>query len=155
NGTAPTTNLYILWGGGNDLRNVFFPANDSIQGMNNLTLITKAEVIQAAQDAVLSIESEIDNLIHHGAEQFLWPNLPPLNLTHRFLAVDNMKVGDGTTIGDDLAAAVQAFDTAEDAAIKSLVGQYAVQIAKLDDYTAVNTIITNVKNNPRAGYQGY
>jgi phospholipase/lecithinase/hemolysin/tetratricopeptide (TPR) repeat protein len=151
---APANGLYILWGGGNDLRNVFFPANAALNGLNNLTQITKAKVVQAADTAAQNIQNEITTLSGKGAKQFLWPDLPPLNLTPKFLAVDKMKVGDGTLIGDDLAAAVSQFNNDEQTAIKALQKQLPnVKIVMLDDYTAVNTIITNVQKNGQ--FDGY
>ena len=151
---APATNLYVLWGGGNDLRNVFFNSNTAIKGLNDLTNLTAAGVTAVADTAAKNIDNEIMSLIKNGATQFLWPDLPPINHTPKFLAVDGMKVGDGTTIGADLAAAVSAFNKDELAAIKALQKQFpALKIAELDDFTMVNTIITNVQKN--GNYNGY
>ncbi len=153
NNAASAKALYILWGGGNDLRNVFYSSNAAVRGLNVLTNLTVANVVNAAMTAAQNINGEIMSLIKQGATQFLWPNLPPINLTPKFLAVDNMKLGDGTTIGDDLAKAVAAFNAAEMTDVAALKKLPGIKVALMDDFTTVNTIITNVTKN--GSYNGY
>jgi outer membrane lipase/esterase len=148
-GKTPAKALYVLWGGGNDLRNVFFQSYSD--KMNDLTTLKSADVVNAAKTAVKNIAAEITSLINAkggGPTQFLWPDLPPIDLTPRFLPIDNMKLGDGTTIGADLMQAVKDFKTDEEAQITALQKQFAakkVKIAELDVYTAFNNIIANPK----------
>jgi outer membrane lipase/esterase len=141
----PNKALYILWGGGNDMRNVFFHSYDD--NLNDFTNITQNDVLNAAKNAVKNISNEITSLITANgstATQFLWPDLPPLNLTPRFRAIDAMNVDDGTTVGDDLKEAVALFKTEEESAITTLQKQYAakgVKIVELDVFTQVSNII--------------
>ncbi|MCE7975463.1 MAG: hypothetical protein DYG92_14260 [Leptolyngbya sp. PLA1] len=73
-GGAPVDNLYVLWGGGNDLRDRAMAPRPT------------AEALAAtARTAVSNIESQIRLLSDHvprGREiTVLWPNVPPLELT--------------------------------------------------------------------------
>jgi phospholipase/lecithinase/hemolysin len=148
-GKVPATGLYVLWGGGNDLRNVFYQSFS--ETLNDLTKVTLASVLDAAKQAVKNIAAEITSLITvqgGGSTQFLWPDLPPIDQTPQFLGIDNMKVGDGTKVGDDVAAAVKVFKSDEEAQIALLQKTYAaknVKIAEMDVYTAFNNIIADTK----------
>jgi len=71
---AASDNLYVLWGGGNDLRDRAMAADP-----------TAAALRTTARTAVSNIESQIRLLSEHvprGREiTILWPNVPPLELT--------------------------------------------------------------------------
>jgi phospholipase/lecithinase/hemolysin len=145
----PDKALYILWGGGNDLRDVFFHSYDD--NLNDFTDITRQNVLDAAKNAVKNITDEITSLITakgSTATNFLWPDLPPLDQTPRFMTIDKMNVDDGSEVGDDVKDAVKLFKDDEEAAISALQTKFAakgVKIVELDVYTQVNNIIANPK----------
>jgi phospholipase/lecithinase/hemolysin len=149
-GMIPATGLYVLWGGGNDLRNYFFQSYSDNLNDPSLATYSKAGIIAAASTAAKNIGDRIADLINaklvNGATQFLWPDLPPIDMTPRFQPIDGKKVGDGTLIGDDLAAAVKQFKADEEARITALQTQFAAQkvkIVEMDVYTAFNNILAN------------
>jgi phospholipase/lecithinase/hemolysin len=138
---VPAKALYIINGGGNDLRNVFFPPDS--ETLKDLSTVSVDNVTKVAVNAADKIASYIAKLIAAGAPQFLWPDVPPLDKTPRFLPIDAMKIGDNTkTIGDALAAAVPAYKAEEEKQI-GLLQKGNVKIAEADIYSAVNNIIAN------------
>jgi phospholipase/lecithinase/hemolysin len=149
-GNIPAKGLYVLWGGGNDLRNFLFNSfNDNLIDPT-FESYTKPGIVGAADQAVKNIGDRIADLINanlkNGATQFLWPDLPPLDQTPKFRSIDGMVLGDGTLLGDALEAAVQEFKTAEEARIAALQKQFAAQnvkIVEMDVYTTVNNILGN------------
>src|SRR5262249_39368427 len=154
-GNVPAKGLYILWGGGNDLRNVFYSPDNQITKLNDLTQLSRNDVVDAAEKAVTNIAGEIKSLIQGGATKFLWPDLPPLNQTPKFLAVDDEKLKDGSTIGDDMAEAVNLFNNEETKQIGALKNQFAakgITIVDLDVFTAVTNIIDGTKDGNLTGY---
>jgi phospholipase/lecithinase/hemolysin len=102
-GNIPASALYILWGGGNDMRNYYFQSfNDNLIDPT-FAAYGKAGIVAAADTAAKNIGDRIADLIAKGATQFLWPDLPPIDMTPRFKPIDSEVVGDGTTVGAGLA----------------------------------------------------
>jgi phospholipase/lecithinase/hemolysin len=79
--TIPTNQLYILWGGGNDLRAAGLAQN-----------ATAASCSAAAQTAVTNIQNLIIRLSQHTPPEarleVLWPNVPPIQSIPEFLALN-------------------------------------------------------------------
>ena len=67
-GTLPADALYVVWGGGNDVR-------DAVETGD----VTRAT--QIINDALVNIGDVISAMAVAGAQQFLLPNLPDLSLT--------------------------------------------------------------------------
>ena len=67
---ADPNGLFVVWGGGNDLRDLIF----------NLPT-TVAEAVQAVDTVVANLRGIVDNLHGLGARNFLLPNMPDLGLT--------------------------------------------------------------------------
>lgn len=72
-GNSPTitpTQLFALWGGGNDVRDAALADGATVDSIK-----------AAATTALANIKGQIAALAAKGAKQFLWPNLPPLEKT--------------------------------------------------------------------------
>lgn len=80
-GAISQDNLYVLWGGGNDMRDAGLLTNTSSQ-----------HTYAAALNAVDNIKSQIMLLSGHVRQNeritVLWPNIPPIQSTPEFLAKD-------------------------------------------------------------------
>jgi phospholipase/lecithinase/hemolysin len=75
---SPSTALYVLWGGSNDLLDV----NPALLPGNPLLLQT------AATDAISNLAGEIGALAAGGAKYFVWVDLPPLGSTPAITALN-------------------------------------------------------------------
>ncbi len=78
--TFADTQLYALWGGGNDVRDAA-----------NLPTATVATIKAAATTALANMKASIGALATAGAKMFIWPNLPPLEKTPEGAALDATK----------------------------------------------------------------
>ncbi len=97
------TQLFALWGGGNDLRDAAVAGGDKV--VDN--------VKEAATKALANMKANIAALIEKGAKRFLWPNLPPLHKTPEALDM-NAKQQEG------LEKAAKQFHDEQAAAIAML-----------------------------------
>lgn len=78
--------LFVVWGGGNDLRDLIFdlPA-------------TLGEAVQAVDDVVANLQGVVTTLHGLGARSFLLPNMPDLGLTPDALRADKGTLGSTVT----------------------------------------------------------
>ncbi|NNF59752.1 MAG: phospholipase [Gammaproteobacteria bacterium] len=118
-GVADSNGLYIIWGGGNDVR-----TND-------------ADTANTATD----IASIVSNLIAAGATNFLIPNLPNIGLTP-----ESLGPGDGAPGGD--AATMTALTLAHNNALADQVAALAaanptLNIQLFDVFSIFNGMIDN------------
>lgn len=99
-GKAKEGDLYLVWGGGNDLI-------DAATGWS-----AKAEdVKKAGEKAIRNLGVLIQKLVTNGAKSVLWPNLPPLDQTPR-----------GSKLKQELR---EALKSASEAFAKALMAQKA------------------------------
>jgi outer membrane lipase/esterase len=83
-GHVPANNLYVFWGGANDIFNAAAAG------------ATGAAVDAAASQAAANIDGEIQSLYNAGGRDFLWLNLPPLDKTPG--STGNTELADATTV---------------------------------------------------------
>ncbi len=91
NPTNPANNLYLLWGGANDIL-------DAAEA----TGATASSIDVAATTAATNVYGEISMLYQNGARDFIWLNLPNLELTPE---------GAGLSTAADLPTAVSDFNS--------------------------------------------
>jgi phospholipase/lecithinase/hemolysin len=103
NPTITQTQLFALWGGGNDLRDAAL-ANGS----------TVDSIKAAATTALANIKGQIAMLAAKGAKQFMWPNLPPLEKTPEAATLAQVQ-------RDGLKAASELFRDQQAAAVAMLL----------------------------------
>ncbi len=103
-GTPTITNsqLFAVWGGGNDLRDAAMMNGATVQSIKD-----------AATTALNNMKANIAALAAKGAKRFLWPNLPPLEKTPEALAMN-------ATQRDGLTQAAEQFRDQQAAAITML-----------------------------------
>ncbi|OHB77954.1 MAG: hypothetical protein A2W31_16355 [Planctomycetes bacterium RBG_16_64_10] len=106
--------LYIMWGGGNDLRGATSPA--------------------AATTAVENLTRNIRSLAAAGAQQFLVPNLPNLGRTPESIGQGEAAVALAETIS-------LAFNDELSAALLLVAEQLSLDIAQLDTFTILERAI--------------
>lgn len=75
NPTAPSNNLYVFWGGANDILDAASQSGASLTSIET-----------AASTAAANIDSQIQQIANAGGKYFLWVNMPPLNETPRVIA---------------------------------------------------------------------
>ena len=88
--TDPAGNLYLLWGGANDILNAAEASGATATSING-----------AATTAANNVYGEISTLYQNGARDFIWLNLPNLALTPE---------GAGLSTAADLPGAVSDFN---------------------------------------------
>ncbi|MGC8560414.1 MAG: SGNH/GDSL hydrolase family protein [Phycisphaerae bacterium] len=91
NPTSPANNLYLLWGGANDIL-------DAAEASG----ATATSIDDAATTAATNVYDEISTLYQNGARDFIWLNLPNLELTPE---------GAGLSTAADLPTAVSDFNS--------------------------------------------
>jgi phospholipase/lecithinase/hemolysin len=104
-GTNPTigpTQLFALWGGGNDVRDAAFADGATVESIQ-----------AAAATALANMKNNIAALAARGAKLFLWPNLPPLERTPEALTMD-------AALRDGLKQAAAQFRDQQAAAVMML-----------------------------------
>jgi phospholipase/lecithinase/hemolysin len=123
-GVADPDNLYILWGGGNDLI-------DATRGF----FAKPQGVLDAEKQAIANLVVEFKLLADAGATTFLWPNLPPLDKTPYAQGIN-------AGLRTALATASASFASDEHDAIAGLKAFYPnLTIVEMDDYGIINNII--------------
>ncbi len=124
---ASRNNLYVFWGGANDISAAAAQSNPTLAGIET-----------AATTAASNIDAEIQQIANAGGKYFLWVNLPPLNLTPAAIS--------GGAITQDVAAlATASFNTAWQADVAAL-NTSGVHVLGEN----VNTLFTNIIGNPSA-----
>jgi outer membrane lipase/esterase len=126
-GGAPAKNLYVLWGGGNDL----------IDATRNF-FAKPADVLDAERQAILNLTVEFKLLADSGATTFLWPDLPPLDKTP-------YAQGLSAALRGALATASADFASDEAGVISGLEAFYGprIQIVQMDVYGFFNSILAS------------
>ena len=122
-GTANPDNLYILWGGANDL----YAAVETPGA-------TPADVAATETAVIQSLAGDITALAMAGAKDFLWLNLPQLATTPR---------GEADPLNGALAAASTQFAsdvTSETAVLEQLLG---IKIADVNIYGLYQSILAD------------
>ena len=89
--TDPAGNLYLLWGGANDILNAAEASGATATSING-----------AATTAANNVYGEINTLYQAGARDFIWLNLPNLALTPE---------GSGLSTAADLTTAISDFNS--------------------------------------------
>jgi phospholipase/lecithinase/hemolysin len=115
NGADPDA-LYILWGGGNDMRGESDPAN--------------------AADAVGSIETHVRSLVAVGARTFLVPNLPNLGRTPEVLQ-------QGSAAAQLAEAVTLAFNGDLETTMEDLAAELPLDLFFLDVFAAVEGVVAD------------
>ena len=123
-GRGPADALYVMWAGGNDVRDA-------------LEAIARGDSIGAAlivQNAVSSISNNLLTLYGVGARRFLVPNVPDIGLAPavRLQGSDAQLAASGLSLG---------FKNALDLALASLDSLPGVQIVRLDVFTIVQHVV--------------
>lgn len=119
----PDDALYVVWGGGNDVRDAsLFAAAGDINA-----------AVSVINDAVSNVETTIETLKAAGAQNFLVPNLPDLGLTPV-----------AQLMGPAAAAGANLLSTSfNDALAIMLNGLSGADIQLLDTFTFVNDIFAD------------
>ncbi len=123
--TNPADNLYLLWGGGNDILNAA-----------EATGAAASSIDLAATNAANNMFDNIKTLYQNGARDFIWLNLPNLALTPE---------GRGLATAADLAPAVDDFNSSFNQYVAQLVsGSYpGLKLDSVDINSLFNNLITN------------
>ncbi len=121
----PADNLYLLWGGGNDILNAA-----------EATGATASSIDQAATSAATNMVDNIKALYQSGARDFIWLNLPNLALTPE---------GSGLPTAAYLAPAVDDFNSSFNQYVAQLMSTSypGLKLDAVDVNTLFNKIITN------------
>lgn len=132
-GTTPTitaTQLFALWGGGNDLRDAALAEGATVDSIK-----------AAATTALANIKGQIAALAAKGAKQFLWPNLPPLEKTPEAAMLEQVKkdgLKQASELFRDQQAATVAMLLRDSPGIKihtlDVHGEFLKILAKPGDY---------------------
>ncbi len=117
-GHAPSTALYTLWAGANDI--------------NDALVTSPATALGTAKTAADNIAANIQTLAAEGGKYFLWVNLPPLGSTP-----DGMAAGPAGMLLADTASVI--FNTEESADIASLKSMN-INVIDVDVYTLFGDI---------------
>jgi phospholipase/lecithinase/hemolysin len=120
----PSSALFLVWGGPNDLV---------------LAQLTGGDVAQAAATAVGNLAAIVETLALAGGEHFLVPNMVDLGATPEFL---------GTGLEDDLRALAEGFRAGLTQAMSALEAGLeqaglSVDIDVFDTFSAFNTVLAN------------
>ena len=99
---APSSNLYVFWGGANDILDAASQTGASLSSIET-----------AASTAAANIDSQIQQIANAGGKYFLWVNMPPLNQTPGAIAA-------GTLAQYVAAQATTSFNTAWQSDVTSL-----------------------------------
>lgn len=126
-GVADPSSLYVVFGGGNDVRDSLFEP-------------TLADQLALIGDAVVSLFDAITALASAGATRFLVPNVPNVGLIPEVTALDGVFPGIAA-----LAAFLSASFNAElAAAIDALrAGFPGISIKELDTFALISTMIAD------------
>ncbi len=127
-GAAPSDALYVVWGGGNDLRFAAKPGNG----------LTFEQRYQVVQDAVDAIVGAVAALAGAGAQDVLVPNIPDLGATPEAILLGN--VGEATLISVQFNIVLASeLDTAAD--------ELGINIIQFDTFALLQDIIEDALNN--------
>jgi outer membrane lipase/esterase len=127
-GVADPNALYVLWGGGNDLRNAAQQVG--------LGLITPLQAVLTMQAAATDLGGIIATLAADGARQFLVANLPNIGRTPEAEAAGAAAVALTTALS-------VAFDTALAAVLDALALNPLLDIDRLDTFSLIESIVGN------------
>ncbi len=120
---APANALYTFLGGANDIAQA--------AASNPFTIDT------AAATAAINIDHEIQQIYNAGGRDFMWVNLPPLNLTPAAIAA-------GTLAQAAAASATATFNSAWQSDITSLqAANPGIHIIGENAYALTNTVVAN------------
>ncbi|CAA9891036.1 conserved hypothetical protein [Candidatus Methylobacter favarea] len=108
-GSIATDALYVIWGGGNDIR-------DAAQAKNPVAVV---------RDSITNISTSITSLADAGAQNFLLPNLPDLGKTPAAQAA-------GPAAEAGLAILSSVFDGLLTPSIMGLENNFGIDIKELD-----------------------
>jgi phospholipase/lecithinase/hemolysin len=121
-GSVSSHNLYVLWGGADDIFDAFTNSQDPVA---------------AANAAAANIAAYIGTLANAGGTNFLWPNLPPLGFIPQTL-------GAPPAVATAAEIAAQAFNTQWAADIGALEAAHpGISIEGLDTFGLFQSIATN------------
>jgi phospholipase/lecithinase/hemolysin len=122
---SPANNLYLLWGGANDILNAA-EASDA----------TASSIDAAATAAAANMNADISGLYAIGARDFIWLNLPDLALTPE---------GRGLPTANDLSGAVNDFNTAFSQDVTQLVSasQPGIKLDAIDVSSLFNELVSS------------
>jgi phospholipase/lecithinase/hemolysin len=121
-GNAPSSALYAVWIGGNDLLNIISSG------------VTAPIALAEAQAAAQSEAADIGTLITHGARDILVPLVPDPGVTPAVIA------GGGGAASTLLA---QIYNTALEAAIGGLSPTPGVRLTYLDTFSLIDDVVAN------------
>jgi len=127
-GAIPADKLYVLWAGGNNIRDRAKAANPTPDALR-----------ATAQTAVDNLTSEIQLLSQHVPQgqrvTIVWPNLPPLESIPDF-------AGSAQAVRDAVAAGTSKFKDAQDIAITALAASAPnIDIKKFDVYSLFGDLV--------------
>ncbi|OGO54671.1 MAG: hypothetical protein A2V85_06080 [Chloroflexi bacterium RBG_16_72_14] len=127
-GPADPGALYVLWGGGNDLRTAV--------GAVGLGLITPAQAVTAMQTAAVDLGGIIGVLAADGARSFVVPNLPNVGRTPEAQAAGPGAVALAGLLSD-------VFNATLDLALDALALNPTLDIDRLDAFGLVESIVAD------------
>ena len=127
NQIAPANNLYVFWGGANDILDAASQSGASLSTIET-----------AASTAAANINSQIQQIAQAGGKYFLWVNMPPLNETPGVIA-------EGALAQDVAALATQSFNTAWQTDVANL-NTSGVHVLGENVNALFNNIVANPSN---------
>jgi phospholipase/lecithinase/hemolysin len=122
-GALPSDALYVVWGGGNDVRAAG-------------TLATPAAAVQAISDGVGNIGEIITTLASKGARNFLVPNVPDVGLTPAAIAGGPLAQAGATALA-------QAFNFGLTHLLPVLEGSLGIDIITVDIFSLVRNVVAS------------
>lgn len=125
NPTAPSNNLYVFWGGANDILDAASQPG-----------ATPTSIETAATTAAANINSQIQQIANAGGKYFLWANMPPLNQTPGAISA-------GALAQDVALQATISFNTAWQTDVASLNASGVHVLGE-----NVNTLFASIVANP-------
>ncbi len=138
--SAPADNLYMFWGGANDILNAA-----------QATGATASSIDTAATAAAANIDSQITTLYQNGARDFIWLNLPNLALTPE---------GSGLPTAADLTSAVDEFNSSVTQDVAAIEGGTlpGAKVDVVDDSSVFTELVASPSKygftNVTSGAQG-
>ena len=127
-GRGPDDALYVLWAGGNDVRDALDALALDPSGATSVSIV---------QQAVSSIRSNVLTLYNHGARKFLVPNAPDVGLAPAILLL-------GKQVPQLPQLATQfstLFNSGLEQVLVGLASMPGVEVVRLDVFTILQKVV--------------